>query len=162
MAVFEYRTVWKSLAAAESDAVLDFWSRHGAITDPAVARARLEELVLVADSAGELAGVCTARRIVPTDIGQPLYYYRSFVAPRWRGSLLVQRLLLQACDVLEDYSAGHPDEAALGVYLELENPIFSAHLRTPVWTRRGRSFVYIGRNARGLERRLLWFRHARI
>ena len=63
---------------------------------------------------------------------------------------------------LERYSLEHPEAGAAGVYLELENPRFRSQLRQAVWPRAGLEFVYVGKTATGLERRIRWFRHARI
>ncbi len=162
---FEYTVCWQAVDPGLRDEVIDFWRRHGAISDPTAAQRRAAELVAIARSSGpdgEIAAVCTAAlRLIP-DLGQKLYYYRTFVAPAWRGSFVMQRLLRTAVAELERYSLAHPAQGAAGVYLELENPRFGKQLRQAVWPRSGLEFVYIGRTAAGLERRLRWFRHARI
>jgi GNAT superfamily N-acetyltransferase len=162
---FDYTICWQSVDPALRDETVAFWDRHGAIADPAAARRRADQLVAVARSEGpdgEIAGVCTAvPRPIP-DLGQTLYYYRTFVAPSFRGAFLMQRLMRVAVAELERYSQVHPEHSAAGVYLELESPLFRTHLRQAVWPRQGLEFVYIGRTPAGLERRLLWFRHARI
>lgn len=162
---FDYRVCWQAVDPALRDDAVAFWRRHGAIADPAAAQRRAGELVAVARDAGpdgEIAAVCTAvlRRI--PDLGQSLYYYRTFVAPRYRGAFVMQRLLRVAVAELERYSRTHPEQRAAGVYLELENPRFGKQLRQAIWPRTGLEFVYIGNTEKGLERRLRWFRHARI
>jgi len=162
---FEYTLCWQAVDPALRDEVTDFWRRHGAISDPTAAQRRAGELVAVARNAGpdgEIAAVCTAAlRLIP-DLDQNLYYYRTFVAPPFRGAFLMQRLIRVAVSELERYSQSHPEQSAAGVYLELESPLFRKHLRQAVWPRRGLEFVHIGRTPAGLERRLLWFPHARI
>ena len=163
MSSFQYDIVWQTLDDQTRDRIVAFWQTHGAIRDEQAARARVDQVVALARTDDdEIAGVCTAVDLVVPDIGEPLYYYRTFVAPPFRTGFVVRRLLFLAVQALEDYARRHPESSAKGVYLELENPSFARHLRQAVWPRRGLEFVFVGRNARGLERRVRWFDHARI
>ncbi|MBY6204085.1 hypothetical protein [Halomonas denitrificans] len=163
MPSFDYDIVWRTLDDATRDRIVAFWQTHGAIRDEQAARARVDQVVAVARSeGGEIAGVCTAIDLVVPDIGEPLYYYRTFIAPPFRTGFVVRRLLFLAVQALEEHARRDPESSAKGVYLELENPSFARHLRQAVWPRRGLEFVFIGRSARGLERRVRWFEHARI
>lgn len=160
---FDYRVVWQQTTAELADELVEFWQRHGAISQEREARRRAAQVVAIARAEdGRPAGVCTAMIRDLPDLGKPVYYYRTFVAPPYRNGLVVRRLLAIAVRTLEDFSRRHPDRAADGVYLELENPSFSRHLRQAVWPRKGLEFVYFGRTPRGLERRILWFRHTTI
>jgi hypothetical protein len=160
---FAYQVVWQQSDPALADELVAFWRHHGAIVDEQVARRRAGQVVAVARSTrGGLAGVCTAMHRELPDLGQPVYYYRTFVAPPYRHGLIVRRLLAIAVAELEAFSRSQPERGAAGIYLELENPVFGRHLRQAVWPAKGLEFVYIGRTSHGLERRILWFRHARI
>ncbi len=163
MPSFEYDIVWQKLDDATRDRIVAFWQTHGAIRDEQAARARVDQVVALARNENdEIAGVCTAVDLVVPDIGERLYYYRTFVAPPFRTGFVVRRLLFLAVQALEEHARHHVETSAKGVYLELENPSFARHLRQAVWPRRGLEFVFIGRTARGLERRVRWFEHARI
>jgi len=160
---FRYHDVWQTLDDSTRDEVASFWQRHGAILDEQRARKRVGQVVALARAAGgEIAGVCTAQKQRVPDLGETLYYYRTFVAPGFRNGFIVRRLLARAVGVLGEYSRRHPGDGAKGVYLELENPSFAKRLRWAVWPRPGLEFVYIGTTPQGLERRVLWFPHARI
>ncbi|HKL50668.1 MAG TPA: hypothetical protein VJ908_05835 [Wenzhouxiangellaceae bacterium] len=163
MSRFTYDVVWHGLDDAGRAEIIAFWNEHGAITDHETARRRVDQVVAVARSDdGVIAGVCTAlKRLVP-DLAVKVFYYRTFIAPRYRNGLVVYRLLQQAVRALESYSRDNSEDGALGVYLELENPSFGKHLRQAVWRRKGLEFTYIGRTPRGLERRVLWFGHSEI
>ncbi len=167
MSKLDYRVVWQRADDALRNAVVSFWRAHGAIADEATARARAEQLVAIACARDgrrepDIAGVCTAvRRTIP-DLHQPLFYYRTFVAPSFRNGRVALRLAREAVAELERFSLQQPDRGASGIYLELENPVFRRHGRQPVWPLRGLEFVYIGQTSAGHERRVLWFRHARV
>ncbi|HUD41111.1 MAG TPA: hypothetical protein VMR06_03850 [Dokdonella sp.] len=146
-------------SAEDVAAVLAFWTREGAIAEAAVREARVREVVLHArDAAGEVAGVCTARPLTLAQIGQPLYYWRTFVGARWRTTRLAYALLQRSFALLEAQAATR-QPACIGVLLELENPRFRDRGRAPVW-RNG--YVYVGRSPRGLELRVRYFRGARL
>lgn len=157
---FSYHVTWPKIAVDEAEQIVAFWMKHGALSDPSIARARAAQVVMYArDESGAIAAVCTAIARTPDRLGQPVYFYRSFVAPAWRGTRVVFRLLKQALAVLEAY-ARERDWPCIGVLLELENPAFGRKGRMPVWP--GVDFVYIGKSARGLECRVHWFRQARL
>jgi hypothetical protein len=157
---FTYRVAWPRIAADEADRVVAFWLAHGALPNEALARQRVTEVVMYAcDDRGAIAAVCTAVAQTPPQLGQPVYFYRSFVAPLWRGTRVVFRLLKQALGVLEAHAGKH-DWPCIGVLLELENERFGRKGRMPVWP--GVDLVYIGKSPRGLECRVHWFRRARL
>ncbi|MEM1081480.1 MAG: hypothetical protein AAGH65_07845 [Pseudomonadota bacterium] len=161
---YEYLPIWQQDAPDLHRKVIDFWKAHGAIVDSQVAEHRVKQVVWVARAAadGQVAGVCTVMKRRIEDLHHDLYYYRTFVAPPYRNGFVVRRLLIKASKLLEDWSRDHPDQGAAGMYLELENSTFSKHLRQAVWPRKGLEYVYIGKTTRGLERRVLWFKHAVI
>jgi len=161
---YEYIPVWQQDLPDVHEQVMKFWTAHGAISDPELARKRVKQLVLVARSTeeDEIAGVCTVLKQSIDDLKHELFYYRTFVAPPYRNGFIVRRLLIQASSLLEEWSREHPEQGAAGMYLELENSTFSKHLRQAVWPRKGLEYVYIGKTARGLERRVKWFKHTMI
>lgn len=160
MATFSYHPGWGGLEEAEADELVAFWLAHKALPNDQVARDRLGQVVMYARAAdGSIAAVCTAVAQTPPQLGQPVYFYRSFVAPAWRQSLVVFRLLKKAVALLEDHARQH-DWPCIGVLLELENRRFGEKGRMPVWP--GIEFVYVGKSPRGLECRIHWFREARL
>lgn len=137
-----------------------FWVAERALPNAQAARARVGQVVMYArDGEGAIAAVCTAQPQTPPQLGQPVYFYRSFVAPAWRRSLVVFRLLKKAVALLEDDARAH-DWPCIGVLLELENQRFGEKGRMPVWP--GINFTYIGKSPRGLECRIHWFSGARL
>jgi len=157
---FQYVAHWQTDLPDENEAVLAFWRSEKAIGDETQARARLKEIVVHARSEdGEVAGVCTAVAMTLPRLGQPLYYYRTFVGEKWRKSRLVVLLLKRAFELLEGYAVknGYP---CIGVVIELENARFAEAGRMPVWP--DVDFVYIGKSQRGFDLRVRYFRGANL
>ena len=116
---FQYVAHWQTDLPEEGEAVLAFWLKEKAIGDEAQARQRLKEIVLHArDADGEMAGVCTAVAVTLPRLGQPMYYYRCFIAPRWRKSRLILYIFKRAFELLEGH-AKRNDYPCIGVLTEL-------------------------------------------
>ena len=157
---FHYVAHWQTDLPDEGEAVLGFWLKEKAIGDEAQARQRLKEVVLHArDADGEMAGVCTAVAMTLPRLGQPMYYYRCFIAPRWRKSRLILYIFKRAFELLEGHAmrSGYP---CIGVLTELENTRFTEMGQIPVWP--DINLVYIGKSQRGHDLRVRYFRGARF
>lgn len=153
---------WGAVDASLAAEIIAMWRSGDAIASADEATRRAGEAVCVARAAdGSLVAVATAQpRRIPF-LGQTMYYLRAYVAPGARGSWLPQRLLETSQRVLaEDATGPSPAAAALGIFLELENPSFARIGARAVWRRSG--FVYAGRTPRGLERRIWYFPGARV
>ena len=158
--VFRFVDDWQAMQPADAEAIRSFWRREGAISDDAQMDERLKQVVMHAVTPeGEVAGVCTALPMTHPQIGQPLYYWRTFVGARWRSTALVMRLLKRSCVRLEAYvqTNGGP---CIGVLLELENSRFRDKGRMAAWW--NPRFVYVGRSPRGLDLRVLYFKGAKL
>lgn len=153
---------WRAVAPALAGEIVTLWQQGRAIPDPAEALRRTREAVCVArGSDGGLVAVATAQARQIPFLGQPMYYLRAFLAPAVRRGLLAHRLLRHCQQILSADAAG-PDPAspAIGIFLELENPVFSREGDRAVWRRSG--MVYAGRTPRGLQRRIWYFADARL
>jgi len=157
---FAYTIDWGGIAPDDARALRAFWKREGALTDDKQVDERLPQVVMHATTSdGEVAGVCTALAMTHPRIGQPLYYWRTFVGKQWRSSQLVGLLLRKSCRVLEEHAAKN-NFPCIGVLLELENARFRERGRAPVWA--NPRFVYIGRSERKLDLRVLYFDGAKL
>lgn len=157
---FSLIRAWPNIGERDATDLMAFWKREGAIPDEAQARARLKQVVLLSrDADGEVAGVCTAMPMTPPQLGQPMYFWRAFIAPKWRTTRLIYRLLMESFDVLEAYACER-DFPCIGVILELENTRFGEVFRKAEWTKP--HFIYIGKSPRGLDVRVRYFRGAKL
>jgi len=156
-------TVWPSPGEAVREEVVAFWQAEGAITDPAKARERALELLVVArNESGRIVAVTTARRRRIEPLGLDCYYLRMFVGRAARSLELAGPLLHQAYLALYAHVREGLEPGVAGVYLEIENRKFQKVIREVVWTWRDMSFVYLGRNPRGDHLRVCYFPGARL
>lgn len=157
---FALTHVWPQIAPQDADDLLAFWKQHGAIPGEAEARARLPQVILLArDDAGAIAGVCTTFPMTPPQLGQPMYFWRAFIAPQWRSTRLIGTLLSKSCDTLASH-ARENDFPCIGILLELENERFGSVGRKAEWVHP--RFTYIGKSPRGLDVRAHYFRGAKL
>ncbi len=157
---FSFTATWRNLQPADAAQVREFWLAHHAIPNLADADRRLAQVAMIArDASGAIAAVSTALPLLPPRFGQPVYYFRAFIAPQWRTSKLVREITHRSCDALEAFARAR-DFPCIGVLLELENEGFYRALRKPVWW--NPRFYYAGRSERGLEVRVYYFDGARL
>lgn len=157
---FRFTLDWQAMQARDAAAIRAFWRREGAFDDEAQMSARLPQIVMHASTVdNEIAAVCTAIALTPPQLGQPMYYWRTFVGTRWRSTPLVMQLLKRSCGFLEEYARNN-DYPCIGVLLELENARFRDKGRVAQWW--NPPFAYIGRSPRGLDLRVHYFKGARL
>lgn len=158
---FSYHPGWDRLIQSDASDIIAFWQREKALPEGDDGRGRASQVVFFArDSDGEIAAVSTAVPKLPPRLGQPVLYYRTYVAPAWRRTRLVYNLLRRSVNLLEQDAARH-DYPCIGILIELENERFGQMGRMPIWPKRA-EFVYVGLSPRGLECRVYWFRKARL
>jgi len=151
---------WNQLKSTDAAAIRAFWIEQRALVEEDEISRRLGEVVLHACTAdGRIAAVCTAVTRTPPALGQPVYYWRTFVGSAWRSTKLVRALLNRSCALLGEYAkaSGYP---CIGILLELENTRFGETLRRPEWS--NPDFVYLGRAAGGRELRIHYFEDAEL
>ena len=160
-APFEIIPVWKHFTPELSAELIDLWGLTKAIPDPDKAAVRAQQAVCVArDASGAICGVGTAFVRVLPRLRQPMYYYRQFFAPEFRGQKQAIPFLNRARQVLQDYNAGLAEPESLGVLLELENQQVAAH-HTLAYEPAADS-TFIGYSPRGLHLRVSYFDGARL
>lgn len=158
---YDITPVWKNVGPELADELVDLWSQAGAIADPARAALRAREAICIArDASGALCGVATAALRVLPRLRQPMYGYRQFFAPHFRGGKQSVPFFRHACKVLQEYNAALASPESLGVLVELENPMLAARYDRACMPESG--LVFIGYSPRGLQLRVSYFDGARL
>lgn len=156
---FEITPVWKQVSPELREELLAFWQRERAISDPAQAEARAEQVVCVGrDASGALCAVGTAVIRVLPRLRQPMYYYRQFFGSGHRGLRQTVPFVNAVKQALESYNAGLAQPEALGVLIELESELLAARY-TRAHEPTG-DFTFIGYSPRGFQLRVSYFRDA--
>jgi len=151
---FDFRPAWRlEDAAIERDAI-DFWTR----TD-VTPQERARELVAVAYKEGRIVGVITAKLGRLAQVRARLAFLRSAVDLEHRRSHIGLVLYLYVRDLLERWSAEHPEErlAGLGAFIESKE-LAERSRRGNGPTRMG----LIGFTPDGRQIRVCWFREFRL
>ena len=151
---------WQSIASDHAAAITAFWLRETALDDAAQAQARLPEVVLHAqDQAGTVVAVCTAVGNIVQRLGQPMYYYRAYVAAPWRKHGIALNMLQRASQCLDEYARAR-DFPCIGVVLELQSPELHEMGKQPFWPRT--RFNYIGESVNGYKLFVHYFEGAKF
>ena len=158
---FEIVPVWKRVNAEISAELIDLWGRTQAIPDAGRAAQRARQAVCIArDPSGAICGVGTAVIRVLPRLRQPLYYYRQFFAPEFRGHKQAIPFFNEARRLLELHNDALLQPESLGMLLELENPQLVA--RSERAYEPAADSTFIGYSARGLQLRVSYFKNARL
>jgi hypothetical protein len=119
---FQYQPVWKKITPELIQEIIAFWTAENALPKHEKPEARAQQAVVVMrDTEGKLAAVCTATVRITPRLRQPLYYYRTFCAKAYRGHHTVQPMVQQAKQTLLAYNQGLQPPEAIGLMLELES-----------------------------------------
>ncbi|WP_460729753.1 hypothetical protein [Lysobacter rhizosphaerae] len=158
---FETVPVWKQVTAELSAELIDLWGRSQAIPDPEQAVRRARQAVCIArDKSGAVCGVGTAVIRVLPRLRQPLYYYRQFFAPEFRGQKQAVPFLNESRKLLEEYNESLAEPESLGILLELENRQLMARYARAYEPAADSTFI--GYSRRGLPLRVSYFKDARL
>jgi hypothetical protein len=160
-ASFEIVPVWKNVTSELSAELVNLWARTGAIGGPVNAIVRARQAVCIArDANGIACGVGTAVVRVLPRLRQPMYFYRQFFAPEFRGHRQTVPFFSRARDTLQAHNASLAAPEALGVLVELENPLLAARYVHACDPHSGTTFI--GYSPRGLQLRVSYFDDARL
>lgn len=158
-ASFEIVPVWKNVTYELSVELINLWERSGAIVDPDEAALRAGQAVCIArDANGTICGVGTAVIRVLPRLRQPMYFYRQFFAPEFRGHRQTVPFFIRAKQVLEDHNKALAVPESLGVLMELEN----SQLATRYTFATEAGTVFIGYSPRGMQLRVSYFNNAKL
>jgi len=134
---------------AVREALMAFWSSHGAITDAASAWRRSFEVGVVAlDPGGQIAGVTSVYIDHLAFDGQPYWFFRTFVRPRSRVMGMMPAMFQGTFARLALDYAGEPG-APVGIAAVTENPKLDTPAGNRIYHRIG--LRLLGTDPRGLR-----------
>jgi hypothetical protein len=152
--------VWEDKTEALQNEIVELWIFHGVLTREQ-ATERVKQVFCVGrDQSGKIAGVATVYPQFNHQLENSFYYYRTFVAPDHRQTLLGTDLLMFTRDALNEAFVKGVNTRFIGMIVEVENEYLKKYRNDGVWPKSG--FIYIGKNNRGAHVRVYYFEGARI
>lgn len=157
---FELRPAWRRDDPRIAADAIAFWSRLGILPPDVSPEERARELSAVAYKDGRIVGVHTVVLARLEMVRARLAMLRSAVDPDFRRTHVSFALSLMTRDILETWSADHPEERLAGLGAIIEGPNLFARARQPFWpaTRLG----IVGYLPDGRQVRVSWFEDFRL
>jgi hypothetical protein len=146
--------------AVSAEDVIALWQREGVLPGP-MARQRVQQVHLVAITGErEVAGVSTIYLQRSSRLRMDFWYYRTFVASRYRHSNLAAQLISHNRDLLEQRFLSGEDTRAQGLIFALENEGLQRHMNNAYWPYS--DFTFIGEDEHGWHIRVHYFPGAMV
>lgn len=158
---FSFQKVWQSLNKDVTEEIITFWLANGALPTREAAAQRVGQVAYIARTdAGQIVAVTTVYLQANKQLNNHFYYVRVFVADSARRSQVAIALLRKVKSHFESLYQEGMLSPAIGLFMEVENPILKKFRNEAVWPTTG--FVYIGDNAKGDHQRVYYFGGVRI
>jgi hypothetical protein len=156
----EIRPGWRAGDARLEADVMAFWERLGLLPAHVDPKARAKEIVLGAYKDGRLVGVTTAI-VGPLDFLRARFaFLRSAVDPELRRGHAAATMAYHARDLLERWSAEHPEERLAGLGAAIESRELAEIAKEPYWP--GTRLMLARFLPDGRQVRVSWFSHYRV
>ena len=155
----ELRSAWHREEPDLARDAMEFWQRLGILPPDVTPEDRARELAACAYRGGRLVGVTTATISPYPPLRARFAFMRVAVAPEERRSLASTALSVFTRDILERWSAEHPEQRVLGMAAIIESADLRQRQRDPVWENTRLNLV--GFLGDGRQVRVAWFAHAR-
>lgn len=155
-----FRPAWKARDPEIRADALALWAELGVLPPGVDPERRTDQICVAAYQADRLVGLCSAE-VLPLDfLRQRMAMVRVLTAPAARGADLARRLVIAGRDLLEDWSADHPEEAVMGIGALIDTPDLARAAQRACWPTTGLQLARY--TDRGGQIRIYWFAHARI
>lgn len=155
----DLRAAWRREDPDLTQDALAFWERLGILPPDVSPEERARELAAGAYRDGRLVGVTTATISPYPPLRAKFAFMRVAVDPEERRSLTSTALSVFTREVVERWSAEHPEEGVLGLAAIIESADLRQRQRDPVWENTRLNLV--GFLGDGRQIRVAWFAHAR-
>ncbi len=153
---FTYEIVWNKVSAELSQEIVAFWLAESALPDEENPLQRSKQAIIaMRDEQGVLAGVSTGIVMVVKRLRQPMYYYRTFCAERFRNNNTSIPMMRASQEALREYNLGLDKPEAIGILIEVESELLSTHYTEAFWA--PTSFSFIGYSSLNLILRAYYF-----
>ena len=152
--------VWQQVDDGLAAALVDFWLAEGALSDREKAKARVPEVIMIAqDQHKNIVGITTMKIKRSEILENEFCFWRQFVAKAMRQSRLASVMGIEAHKILEEeFQKGNL--SAKGLIVEVENRFMNDYLKPAILS--PVPFVYFGHNTKGQQMRVCYFKGAQV
>ena len=157
---FDLRPAWqREDREVEQDAIA-FWNRLGVLPSGVDPATRARQLAAVAYRDQRPAAVSTVVLDRLDQLKGRFAFLRCAVDPDFRRSYAARALTKYTRDLIEEWSAAHPEEKILGLCAIIQSRQLTRRQRCPLWVNTHLNLV--GHTPRGEQIRISWFAHAEV
>jgi len=156
----ELRPMWRTKDEAVERDVLAFWQANNLVPAGASGAERLSELLAVGYDGPHLCAVSTAYLTHVDFVNCRLAMFRCAVSPDKRRSRISSVLTAYSRELLEKWSAEHPEEEVLGMGSVTQAREFEG--RPARMFLRSTHLGFVGWTSQGHPMRIAWFEHAKV
>ena len=156
----ELKPAWRMKNPSFERDALAFWQENHLILPGEEINERLSQIVAVGYDQGKLVAVATAFIAHVDFVNCKLAMFRCAVAPEQRRSRLSTVITAYARELLEKWSAEHPDEDVRGMGSVTQAREFEG--REARLFLRSTHLGFVGWTAQGHPFRIAWFEHAKV
>lgn len=147
---YQFENVWQKVSEQLSTEIVAFWKAESALPADEDPDKRAKQVaVVMRDGDGAIAAISTvAIKRIPR-LQQPLYYYRTFCAEKYRGQHTMLDMLSHCQASLLKYNTELDTPEAIGMLIELESKMLAGRYDEAQNTETG--FSFIGQSPRGFN-----------
>lgn len=156
-----FEEAWQRKDPKQAEEAKAFWEAHG-LLPPAQREQRARELVALARSGGEVAGVATAVIQHFPQLRGRFAFFRCAVAPELRNPALTANLAVRTYDIVGGWSLENPGEQVLGIITIVDEREFGDRALQPMWPEHDVHLNLVAYTQEGQQVRVAWFKHARL
>ncbi len=152
---------WDNSSPELQQEVAAFLQSEGALKEPEQARERARHTVAVArDVNGDLIAEFSAQAREVNQLGNRFWYVATYVSPSARSLDLARDMLLEVRDFFEMRFVRGLDPDVIGIFVAMQTRAYKGRRNLAVNQPSG--LVFVGRNKRGDNMRVYYFKGARI
>jgi len=157
---YELRPAWRRDDPEMTADAIAFWRRLSLLPAGVTPEERAKELAAAAYRDGALAAVTTLQLGRLDQVRARVAMLRGATDPDHRRSHVAQALAIYTRDLIERWSAEHPEERIAGMGAVIESANLRGREKEPVWPTTGLNLI--GYTPEGRQLRLYWFADFRL
>lgn len=157
---YDIRPAWKRFDDKLEEDAVGLWQKFGVLPTGVSPADRVDEICVVGYKDDKPVGLMTARIGRLPLLEETFFFMRTFVVPEHREHDLARWMMVDAKEILADWSKEHPEEKVMGMVTIVQSRVMqhSELVRYPRWPQVGMNLIAY--TTEGDQVRMVWFDHA--